>query len=723
MLPDMLHIKVLRSPHAHAKILGIKTERAEQVPGVKCVLTCKDNLIWPYYGKNIPLFARDKVRFVGDELAAVAAVSNEIAEVAVDLIDVDYEPLPPVFDPREALEPSAPKIWPQGNDAQSEIYGSTRYERGNLENGLRDADVIIESEFKTGIQSHVNMETRTCLAIWKNDRLTVYDATQGIFGCRQTIATALVLPLSKVRVIVNSTMGFGSKATGQKDAVIASWVAKRTGKPARIAYSRDEEISSHPRRSDVTINIKIGAKKDGTLTAIRSEALQNVGAYGALYPTNELVQGLYRCPNVEAEDRAAYTNTPPTMFLRGVHGPPAFFALECAMDELANELRIDPVELRTKNHTTLGDQIKGIQYTSEALIDCLQEGAKRIRWYEKRDTQLQTGNAKKRGLGMAIFRGWGAGHYPFEANAILTCNRDGSATLLSGVTDIGTGVSTIMKQIAAEGSGLSYDDITVICGDTDRTPPGPSSHASRVTAEMGPAVKQAATLVKRQLLQIASSTLKIEPDKLDIMDGNIIFRDNSRKIPIRDLLTQEGHGYAFAVVGVGKRKPNPPSPYVGIDARMSSFGATFAEVEVDTETGYVNVLRLITAIDCGTVLNPLLAESQVNGSHTMGLGYALTEETILDKITGKILNPNYLDYKLVTPDKLPDEEVVFIEPELRSKFPSEPYLAFGAKGIGETSLLAVAPAIANAIYNATGKRFRRLPITPDQILKVQMRHT
>jgi CO/xanthine dehydrogenase Mo-binding subunit len=719
LLPNTLYIKILRSPHAHAKILGINTKNAEQIPGVKYVLTYKDKLIWPYYGKKIYAFARDKVRFVGDEVAAVAGVSEEIAEEAIDTIEVDYEVLRPVFDPKDSLKPDAPKIWPQGNDARSEIYGSPQYIRGNVKKGFKEADVVIEDKFETSIQSHVNMETRTCLAVWKHGKLIVYNATQGIFGCRQTIATALGLPLSKVRVIVNSTMGFGSKATGQKDAVIASWIAMKTGRPARITYSRDEEICSHPRRADVIMDIKLGAKKDGKLTAMQFNALSNVGAYGAIYPLNELIQGLYKCPNVKAEDYAVYTNTPPSMFLRGVHGPPAFFALECAMDELANELKIDPLELRLRNHTTLGDQRKRTRYTSEALIECMREGANRINWCEKRNTELQNMSVKKRGVGMAIFRGWGTGLHPFEANAIIICYHDGSATLFCGATDIGTGVSTVMKQIAAEESGLRYEDITVIFGDTDRTPPGPSSHACRVTAELGPAVKEAAAHLKLQLLKIAASTFHVEPEKLDTKNGYLIFKDNdAKKIQIKDLLISGGRSYASAVVGFGKRKPNPPSPYVGIDARMSTFGATFAEVEVDTDTGYVRVLRLITAIDCGTVLNPLLAESQVNGSHAMGLGYALSEETILDRTTGKILNPGYLDYKFFTADKLPDEEVIFVEPELKLKFPSEPYLAYGAKGIGEISLLAVAPAVANAIHNAIGKRPKRLPITPDEILEL-----
>ncbi|OGP72250.1 MAG: hypothetical protein A2W09_05735 [Deltaproteobacteria bacterium RBG_16_50_11] len=692
--PGMLYGKILRSPHPHAKIKRIDTRRAEKVPGVYAILTSKNIPKIPFYGGQT-FILDETVRYVGDEIACVIAEDEEICEDAVEEINVDYDLLPFVFDPEEALKPRAPKVQPEGN-----LFRGTPeiYERGDVRQGFDQSDIIVEDVFKTQTALHNSMEPHGSVALWEGDHLTVWDSTQTIFGVRKSLAEYLELPLDKVRVIKKYMGGgFGSKNRTGKYTVLAAFGARMTGRPVKIILDRHEENIAAGNRPSSTQHLKIGAKKDGTLKAISLKIISGAGAY-TVWPAavGGPARQLYSCPNVRTEQYTVFTNTGPMSAFRAPGYVEGTFALESLMDEVAKRLRTDPLELRLKNDTEV-DQVSGRPYSTKGLREAYERGAEKIGWHKGPEGR----NGKKlRGIGMASQIWSGSGGPP--AYALVKLNQDGTATVISGTQDIGTGVKTALAQIAAEELGYSIEKISVEIGDTQMGPYAPISAGSMTLASVGPAVRFAAHDAKQQLLDVASQILDVPRESLFIRDG--IFSSSALKEPVEAGKVLPGLE-DFMIIGRGSRSPNPEK------LNVNTFGAQFAEVEVDPETGEVRVLKMVAVHDSGRVINPLTISSQIEGGVLQGLGFGLMEQRVVDQATGVVMSDDLENYKIPT---LPDA------PDIVTEMVDRPDLHvnnIGSKGVGEPPIIPSAPAIANAIANAMGARIKELPITKDKILK------
>lgn len=703
-LPRMLYGKILRSPHPHARVVKIDTTRALKLPGVKAVLSAENAPPIPFFDDS---FLFDPIlRCVGEEVAAVAAVNEYMAQDALGLIQVDYELLPFVVDPREALKPGAPPLRSGGNlvGGKPEIYS-----RGDVEKGLAEADVIVEETFTTQIQTHACWETHGSVAVWEGDHLTVWDSTQGVSVVQEQLADALKMPASKIRVIKDFMGGgFGSKASLGKYTLIAVLLAKATGRPVKITLDRKEEFLATGHRPASFQQVKLGARRDGTLTAI---VLKNIGGCGAhrtrlasplslVEVTSRPYRELYLCPNMKTEVYSVYSNISTNTAQRAPGHVEGTFGLEQAMDQLAERLGMDPVTLRLKNYA-LKDQVRNLPYSSKALDQCYQQGARAIGWKDKKKKPGEgESGPRKRGIGMAS-QIWGGGGGP-PAFALVKIYPDGTAQVLTGTQDLGTGSKVVFCQIAAEELGIRPEEVSIILGDTATTPYAPTSGGSRTVPSVGPAVRVAAASAKRQLLDLAAPLLKARPEELTIKEGVIYLQtDPSRRISLKEAAKEMGRN---AILGMGSRSPNPPT------ASINTFGAQYAEVEVDTETGEVRVLRVVSIHDAGRVINPMTLNNQIEGGVTQGIGYGLLEECVWDGGIGVLLNANLHDYKLPTMLDLPEIQAGAVDSV-------DPATHVGAKGVGEPPMIPTAAAIANAIYNATGVRIRDLPITPDKVLK------
>ncbi len=691
-LPGMLYGKILRSPHPHARIKNINTQRAEKLPGVRAVLSYKNT---PKISFRRQTFIFDEVvRYVGDEVACVIADDEEIAQDALELIEVEYEVLPFVLDPGEALQPNAPKIHPDGNllGGQPEVY-----QRGDLAQGFAQADVVIERTFRTQCALHNCMEPHGSVAMWEGDTLTVWDSTQHIFGVREGLARLLGLPLHKVRVIKHYMGGgFGSKNNLGKYTVIAALAAKMTGRPVKIMLDRHEENLATGNRPASVQHVKIGAKRDGTLTALELKAIVTGGAY-CLWPPSlgGPARELYACPNVRTEQYTVFTNTGPLSAFRAPGYVEGTFALESIMDELAKELGMDPLELRFKNYTEI-DQTTGRPYSTKGLREAYERGAKLFRWPK----HAESSGRICRGFGMASQIWSGNGMPP--AYAIVKINPDGTATVITGTQDIGTGTKTILAQIAAEELGFPLEKISVALGDTQMGLYAPLSAGSMTVASVGPAVRVAAHDARQQLLDVAAQVLEVPRDSLTIADGLLTNSALPKPVAVHEVLKNLEN---FMIIGRGAREPNPE------DVTVNTFGAQFAEVTVDTETGEVRVERIVAVHDSGRVINPLTLSSQIEGGIIQGLGYALFEQRVVDRNTGIVVNDNLENYKLPTALDIP--EIVF---EMVDR-PDPRANNLGAKGVGEPPIIPTAAAIANAVANALGVRIYELPLTREKILK------
>lgn len=714
-LPGMLYGKILRSPYAHAKVLKLNAEKAERLPGVKAVLT-KKNTPRVRLGlamDDLYLFD-EKVRFVGEPVSAVVAESEDVAEDAMELIEVEYERLPAVFDPEEAMEKNAPQIHPVKHNVGKTVI----IEDGNVERGFREADYIFEDRYTTQAVSHCVPEPTVSVCSFDlAGKLTVWASTQTPYPNCLTLAQALDMPVCKIKYIVVPHVGgrFGNQ-WGLLNDPICALLAKKTGKPVKLEFTRAEEFYAAVTRHSCIAELKTGVKKDGTLTARLGKYIINTGAYADRGPEVIFILGsrfcwLYRCPNIRFEGKMAYTNVPIASSMRGFGGPQAIFAMESQMDTIAEKLGIDPVELRLRNHVRAGDvnkKLAELSVTSCGLSECMQKGADRMGWKRRRELKGVDGS-KKRGIGMAVGL-HGCGTWPVMGefgSSFLKVNEDGSVDLVMGGTDMGQGRFTVLAQIAAEELGISLEDVHVAPADTDIAPLDLGSYASRSTYIQGHAVKAAAADAKRQLFRIAARMLDASTEALEAKDRRIYVKGIPEKgVSISDVVRVARFGEEPQQI-MGRASYHP-------SANALSFAADFAEVEVNTETGQVEVLKIVSAVDMGRAINPMAVEGQVEGSIAMGMGYALTEKIVLDETTGATLNPNLADYKVLTAFDMPKIEVIIVE----SVDPTGP---FGAKGAGEVGVAPVAPAIANAISNATGVRIRELPITAEKILKALKR--
>lgn len=696
ILPRMAHAVTLRSPHPHAKIKKIDTSKALKHPGVLAVITHTNSPKIPWYGGSTWLFDTH-LRYVGDEVACIAAETRELAEQALELIHVEYEQLPFVVDPVEALKPNAPKLYEKGN-----LYRGKPdvYKRGDVKKGLDEADVVVEDTFSTQVLIHNPAETHCSVANWDGGTLTVWDSTQAIWNVRDMLAGTLKMPASNVRVIKKFMGGgFGSKLEGGKYTVMAALLAKETGRPVKIVLDRREENLAVGNRTDSIQKLKAGVKKDGTLTALTHHMIGSSGAHASSAGCSWPVRTLYLCSNVEVEEKAAYINAGRNRAFRAPGHVQGTFALESLMDDVAEKIGIDPLELRIKNYVEK-DQVYNTPYTSKFLREAYEKGAEVIGWKRRKAPGSDPGPVK-RGIGMASQIWWGGGATP--SGAIMKLNADGSVRVISGTQDIGTGTYTFIAMVAAEVLEIPIQKVTVVLGDTAVGPYAPLSGGSLTAPSVSPAVHDAAVQMKEKLISGAAAVLGVPQDQVVYSEGTASVKtDPSKKVDIRGILRKMRER---VLVTNGARNANPR----GMAA--NTFGAQFAEVEVDTRTGRVKVLKVVGAYDIGRVLNKKTMENQMYGGITMGLGNALMEERVMDKNTGKMVNPNFHDYKVPTLRDIPDIEIHIVSTgDMKLS-------RTGVKGCGEPAIIPTPGAIANAVYNAIGVRIKSLPITPDKVLE------
>jgi len=702
-LPDMLHAAIVRCPHAHARVTRVDTSRAERMPGVRAVLTGASpgaDIPW-HIGRQGPtsrLFDTH-CRYAGEEVAAVAAETPHQAWDATRAVAVEYEVLPFVVDVDAAVRPDAPQVHEGGNR-----LGAPRVsERGDVRAGFAQADVVVEGTYRTSCELHTTMETYVSVVRWDGSRLTVWDSTQGVFATRAGLARILDLPLSSVRVICPYMGGgFGSKFEVGKHTIIAALLARMTGQPVKAAVLREESFLSQGNRPANVIRLRAGAKRDGTLTALEGTFTGVVGAYPTGGTAPFQVEALYRCPNVRVEASDVYVNAGRGCAFRAPGFPPCNWALEQLMDELAGKLGMDPVDLRLKNLTTVLQSQGNMPFTSMGLGECLTRGAEAFGWRAARERPPAVGHVV-RGVGMAAGM-WGYQGEP-RSTVILKLYADSSVNLNMGASDIGTGTKTVMAMVVAEELGVPLERIQIEHADTATTQYAPVSGGSQTVLVNAPAVRAAAADVKRQILEIAAAEMQCQVGDLVLADGKVARADGSGEA--RPVSALRGLQERDVLVGVGRRHPHPEGKIA------LPFAAQFAEVEVNTRTGEVRVVRLVAAHDSGRVMNLKTYENQVFGGMTMGVGFALMEQRVLDPQTGKMANANWHDYKIPTAMDVPLEQTCV---------PVDPHdtecNTTGAKGLGEPATIPTAAAIANAVHHAIGVRVTEAPITPMQVLQL-----
>jgi xanthine dehydrogenase YagR molybdenum-binding subunit len=690
-LPGMLWAKMVRAPIPGGKIVRVDTAKAERLPGVKAVWTTDAKL----------------VRFAGQDIAAVAAVSQEIAEDGARLVEVEYEAAPFVTDLEKAMEPTAPLVYAEGQAPASPnaprkgnvtgplppaaVGGARGGTRGDVEKGFAEADTVHEATYRVQVHTHAVLETHGIVAHWEGDRLMVYTSTQGVFMVRAALAETFGLPRNKVRVISEHMGGgFGSKlypsAVGSAFAIVACRLARKAGAPVKLMLDRHEEQLSTGNAPGALITVRLGAKRDGTLTTIDYRAYTE-GGIGQSARTGAPAGSMYaQCPNVKLEEYDVVTNAGPTCALRAPGHPQGAFGLECAVDEMAHRLGMDPLEFRRKNDT---HPFRRTYYDV---------GAKAIGWERRNRVPGETPGPKKRGIGMAhgnwyvLFR---------EAVAAeVQVHRDGSVELFHGAQDLGTGIRTALAVIAAEELGLRPADITVHVGDT-RFPPGGTSGGSTTTNSSGPAARLAAHEARMRIAALAATLLSAKPDTLEFADGKIFVAANpERQVSFREA-AQKMPGEVIACLADRKRQ---------FEAVRQDLAATqFSEVEVDVETGVIRVLKMVGVSNCGIPINPLTAENQLIGAQIQGASWALFEHRTLDRNVGTMVNPNLEAYKLLGPADMFEAVPIFTEGANAGNNTS-------ATGMAEPVFVPTLAAIANAVYNATGVRLRELPMTPDRVL-------
>ena len=691
-VPGMLWGRMVRATVPAADIVGIDTSKAEALPGVKAVWTSESR----------------KVRFAGQDVAAVAAVSPEVAKDAARLVVVQYDERPYVTDLRAAMEPDAPLVYEMGQlprDAEDESKTLPRRgnvigpnvprrggSRGDIDKGFAEADAVVEATYHVPVHTHAPLETHGVLAQWDGDKLTIHASTQGVFAVRNGVAEALGIDRKNVTVITEHMGGgFGSKltpsATGSAFAVVACRLAKQAGAPVKLMLDRHEEHLCTGNAPSALMTVRIGAKRDGTFTAIHHRAFGSAGiadGAGSGGPAGALYQG---CPNARIEEHDVFTNAGPAAPLRAPGHPQGAFALESAVDEMAHKLGMDPLDLRRKNESS---PVRRIQH---------EIGAKAIGWERRNKAPGAGAGPRKRGIGMAsgnwyvIARGSGVA-------AEVRIHQDGGVELFQGAQDIGTGFRTAMAAVVAEELGLRPADVKVNIGDT-RYPEGPGSGGSNTTNSVAPAVRLAAHAARTRLFAAAAPALNAKPEELEAAAGKVFVAGT----PSRGLTFKQAAAKMSGevIAATADRKPQFEL------YRQDIAGAQFAEVEVDVETGNVRVVKVVSVNDCGFPMNALTAESQMIGAMIQGVSWALFENRILDRNVGTMVNPNLESYKVLMPADM--FEAVPILTEIANAGNNT-----SATGLGEPPIVPSLAAIANAVFNATGARIRSLPLTPDRVL-------
>jgi len=738
-LQGMLYAKFLRSPHAHARIKSIDTSKAEELPGVKCVLTHK-NVLKVHVMKKLEYLLGDTVNHPGAEVAAVAALTAGIAEEALKLIDVEYEILPAIFDVEEAIKPGATlarqdygtNLWKGSEHVQIprlEEDGWLRLEVGDIEKGFSEADYILDATSDTPIQYCCSPTTRNVVCEWSGNKLTAWVDSQEPLYTRQDLANCLEMPQSNIRLISQySVGGYGAKRP-EKTATLTAIMARRTGRPVKASFSRTEDfIGTHRRISFRNYN-KVGVKKDGTITSMYSRILANWGndshvpyiSQGSA--VSHACNMLYRWQNSKGETCGVLTNTNAYGAMNGFGDPEEMYSIERLMDEAAEKIDMDPVDFRYMNCMRYGDKaiemfqvlngpiewgVLGPDLDSfpELIKSCSEKANWKEQWKGWR-TPVAVNGYRNKGIGVAI----GMHHTAVRpSSAIVKMNQDGSATVMSGAVEIGQGLATAMSLVVAEVLGISYDNVNPVLADTWATPTSMGVFASGGTSSEVNAAKLAADDVKIKLCELAAPGLNESPDNLELKNSRIYVRGTENYVSIADVCLHN-----FQITGTAN---NPPyhiyrDEKTGKVIHAYAAAVTFVEIEVDMETGKIYVERITSGHDCGTAINPTIVENQIDLGLTMANGWVRSEEYIIDPKTGIMMNPNLLDYKLMTFLDMPErdnfQKIVVEKPCA--------WGPFGAKGFSETAMTALGPAIANAVYNATGVRMYCASLTPENLLR------
>jgi xanthine dehydrogenase YagR molybdenum-binding subunit len=705
-LPGMLVAAGLRSPHAHARVARINASRAERMPGVRAILHRFNAGDFADHNNGQPLFS-EEVLYQGHLVALVVAESRAQATDALAAIEVEYEPLPFVTDPEAALQSGATLVSSRyAHNTISDAFPNT-YARGDVEQGLAEAEATVAVRVETPATPHNSMETHGATAVWDGRTLTVWISTQDLFGARRQIANALGLQQNQVRAIKQYMGGgFGSKFGAHQSGLLAAYAAHRLGWPVQYMLSREEENVTAGHRSASIQEYRLGAKRDGTLTAIELSGVANVGAWGGWYPPIAgPAKELYECPNVRTIDRPARTNLGTFASFRAPGYVEGVTGLEIAMDRLAVALGMDPLELRRKNHAPR-HQAMARPYATKTLLEAYQIGAEAIGWAtrdaEERRFPKGRGGPLRRGVGMAS-QLWGGDGGP-PAQAIAKILPDGSAVIVTGTQDIGTGTRTVLAQIAAEELGLPLERVRVELGDTELGVFSPPSGGSMTLASVGPAVRMAAADARKEVLEVVGQLAEAPADALELRDGRVYNRETGREMgALASFLEQLG---GHEVTARGMRGPNAD------DVTVRTFGAQFAEVEVDIGTGEVRALHIVAVHDCGRIVNPLTFSSQIEGGIIQGLGLALMEQRVVDERFGVVMNANLEHYKVPTIRDVPRIDVVALD---RSNVRAN---TLGALGAGEPPIIPTPGAIANAVAHAIGRPVTTLPLTPDRVLDI-----
>ncbi|MBE3557741.1 MAG: molybdopterin-dependent oxidoreductase [Ktedonobacteraceae bacterium] len=729
---QMLYGRILTSPHAHAVIRNIDTSKAKALPGVHAVLTYKDVPRIPfssveYGGQEETLqdqFCLDYVvRHVGDRVALVAAEMPEIAEHALSLIEVEYEVQPAIFDPRQALDANAPRLHTESEshgifDAAHNIAARVGYEQGNVDQGFQSADLIVEGEYSIPLTQATPLETHTVVTCFdEDDRLVVYTGSQAPHHVRRALAQALDVPLSRIHVIRSEIGGgFGIRQELLLEPLCAL-LTIATNRPVLLTLTRTEEFTSSRVQQQSLLRLKTGVRRDGTLVANQLVLLTSTGAYGThpligqrMPPFSAL--SLYPCPNLRFAAEVVYTNLPPSGAYHGYGSPQEFFALESHMDEIARQLGMDALDLRRKNWIKTGDAYplyqparqhadSGPRLASCGLAECLRIVEEKLRWKEKRGGT--SSSRQRRGIGIALScYGHPAGNIYNGAGvsgAMIRLNEDGSFDLFAGTSDAGNGYTTLLAQMAAEVLGVPVENIQVHSSDTDIVPYEIGASGPATLYASGGAVLKAAEQLRRQILAVAGRRLKMLPENLLINAGIITTPTGERAFTIAEIATYtlfvEGRQIMSTATWKAQQEP-------------VSFAALGVEVEVDSETGGVRVLKAISAVDAGYVINPLILEGQLEGGMARGLGSGLCEEVLYDQ-KGALLTTSLRDYHIYGALEMPELQTYLIETH-------DPTGPAGVKAVAELPPLALGAAIANAVADAVGVRIRQLPLTPERIL-------
>lgn len=718
--PGMLHAAFVRSPIAAGRVASIGTGAALNIPGVLEVFTA-EHLPRPMKAGGVNLLSRE-VSYPGQPVAVVCAESRDAAERGAAAVTLELEVAPHAATWEEAMADGAPVVRKGGNVMRGSPHTTTR---GDVAAGFAEAAVVVEREYRTGSQLHAAMEPHGAVAEWEGDRVTIWESTQGVFRVRGEVASALGMPTSNVRVIKDYMGGgFGAKNNAGAHTLIAAVLARRHGVAVRCVLDRTGEQTDTGHRPASHLRVKLGATRDGRLTAIDVVSEIALGISGWEATAAAIFHEMYSCPNVKSVETFAWVNAQAMQAFRAPGHVEGAFGLERAMDTLARELGMDPLELRRRNFAER-DESKDRPYTANGLMRCYEEGAARFGWGERESrrndvmgdgmvarnggegSNFDTGGAPRarpprnlvRGFGMAA-QVWGAGGGP-PAYATVRINTDGSIDVLSGTQDLGTGARTVLAQIAAEALGARFADVRVILGDTERTPYAGNSWGSMTTASVGPAVRAGAEEAQNKLREAASEMLECHPDDLVARDSVLTTRDGARKLTFAEVTKKLGN---VMIMGNGSRGPNP------LGVGLMSFGAQFADVVVDLDTGVVRVLRLVAAHDVGRVINPLLAESQLEGGILQGIGFALGEERLHDHNTGRPVNVSMHEYKLPVFSDVPVIDAFCIDTVDTAAN------HVGARGLAEPPIIPTAPAIANAVADALGVEVNVLPLTPWRVV-------